>query len=38
MKGAGKKNHLKNKIYYTRQCKRLLDKEYQTKFEFEKSF
>ena len=33
-----KSKYLKNRIYYTRQCKRLLDKEHQIKFEFEKFF
>ena len=33
-----KSKYLTNRIYYTRQCKRLLDKEHQIKFEFEKFF
>ena len=33
-----KSKYLKNKIYYTIQHKRLLDKKYQIKFEFEKLF
>ena len=33
-----KSKYLKNKIYYTRQRKRVSDKEYQIKFEFEKFF